>query len=100
VPRICSCAGVVTKSKQTGGPDKEPMPGYVQQRCNNRLKNVEAVGKVRQYGPEDLRRSAEELEANSSLTEFGMAKRLVRLAKYFWHPPRLTAVLRTCSSLR
>jgi hypothetical protein len=60
------------------------MPSYVQQRCNKRLKNVvlQAVEKVRQYGPEDLRRSAEELEANGSHTEFGMAKRLVRLAKY------------------
>ena len=84
VRRICSYAGVVTKTKQTGGPEKEPMPSYVQQRCNKRLKNVvlQAVEKVRQYGPEDLRRSAEELEANGSHTEFGMAKRLVRLAKY------------------
>jgi hypothetical protein len=84
VRRICSYAGVVTKTKQTGGPEKEPMPAYVQQRCNKRLKNVvlQAVEKVRQYGPEDLRRRAQELEANGSHTEFGMAKRLVRLAKY------------------
>jgi transposase len=82
--RICSYCGVVAKSQQTGGPEKEPRPGYVQQRCNKRLKNVvlQAVEKVRQFGPEDLRRSAEELQANGSHTQFGMAKRLVRLAKY------------------
>ena len=84
VRRMCSYAGVVSKTKQTGGPEKEPVSGYVQQRCNKRLKNVvlQAVEKVRQYGPEDLCRAAEELEAHGSHTEFGMAKRLVRLAKY------------------
>jgi transposase len=84
VRRVCSYAGVAPKTKQTGGPDKEPVTGYVQQRCNKRLKNVvlQAVEKVRQFGPEDLVRAAQELEANGSHTEFGMAKRLVRLAKY------------------
>jgi hypothetical protein len=84
VRRMCSYAGVVSKTKQTGGPEKQPVSGHVQQRCNKRLKNVvlQAVGKVRQFGPEDLRRTAQELEAHGSHTEFGMAKRLVRLAKY------------------
>jgi hypothetical protein len=84
VGRMCSYAGVVSKTKQTGGPEKEPVSGYVQQRCNKRLKNVvlQAVEKVRQFGPEDLRRAAQELEAHGSHTEFGLAKRLVRLAKY------------------
>jgi len=56
----------------------------VQQRCNKRLKNVvlQAVEKVRQYGPEDLRHSAQELEARGAHTQFAMAKRLVRLAKH------------------
>ena len=84
VRRLCSYAGVVPKTKQTGGPDKEPLTAHVQQRCNKRLKNVvlQAVEKVRLFGPEDLRRTAQELEAHGSHTEFGMAKRLVRLAKY------------------
>jgi transposase len=84
VRRMCSYAGVVSKTKQTGGPDKEPIPGHVQQRCNKRLKNavLQAVEKVRQFGPGDLRRVAQELEAHGSHTEFGLAKRLVRLAKY------------------
>lgn len=82
--RMCSYAGVVSKTKQTGGPEKQPVSGHVQQRCNKRLKNVvlQAVEKVRQFGPEDLRRAAQELEAHGSHTKFGVAKRLVRLAKY------------------
>jgi len=84
VRRLCSYAGVIPKSKQTGGPDQEPLTGHVQRRCNKRLKNVvlQAVEKVRQYGPEDLRHSAQELEARGAHTEFAMAKRLVRLAKH------------------
>jgi transposase len=84
VRRMCSYSGVVSKTKQTGGPQQEPKAGYVQHRCNKRLKNVvlQTVEKVRQFGPEDLRRAAQELEAHGSHVEFGLAKRLVRLAKY------------------
>jgi hypothetical protein len=84
VRRLCSYAGVVPKTKQTGGPEQEPRSGHVQQRCNKRLKNVvlQAVEKVRQYGPEELRRAAQELEARGAHTEYGLAKRLVRLCKY------------------
>jgi transposase len=84
VRQLCSYSGVVPKSKQTGGPDKEAIVGCVQQRCNKRLKNVvlQAVEKVLQFGPEDLRQTAQELEARGAHTEFAMAKRLVRLAKY------------------
>jgi transposase len=84
VRQLCSYSGVVPKSKQTGGPQKEPVVGAVQQRCNKRLNNVvlQAVEKVLQFGPEDLRQAAQELEARGAHTEFGIAKRLVRLAKY------------------
>jgi transposase len=84
VRQLCSYSGVVPKSKQTGGPGKEPIVGAVQQRCNKRLKNVvlQAVEKVIQFGPEELRRTAQELEARGAHTEFAIAKRLVRLGKY------------------
>ncbi len=83
VRRLCSYSGVVPKTKQTGGPDKEPTVGKVQRRCNKRFKNVvlQAVEKVRLWGPEDLRHSAQELEARGAHTEFALAKRLIRLAK-------------------
>jgi hypothetical protein len=82
--RLCSYAGVVPKTKQTGGPDKEPVVGSVQQRCNKHLKNVvlQAVEKTRQFGPEDLRQAAQNLEVRGAHTEYGLAKRLVRLCKY------------------
>jgi hypothetical protein len=84
VRQLCSYSGVVPKSKQTGGPQKEPLVGAVQQRCNKRLKNVvlQAVQKVIQHGPEELRRTAQELQARGAHTEFALAKRLVRLGKY------------------
>jgi transposase len=84
VRRLCSYAGVVPRTKQTGGPDKEPRVGSVQQRCNKRFKNVvlQAVEKVRQHGPEDMLKAAQQLAAQGSHVEFAMAKRLVRLAKY------------------
>jgi transposase len=84
VRQLCSYSGVVPKTKQTGGPQKEPLVGPVQQRCNKRLKNVvlQAVQKVIRFGPEDLRRAAQELQARGAHTEFALAKRLVRLAKY------------------
>ncbi len=84
VRQLCSYSGVVPKTKQTGGPQKEPVVGAVQQRCNKRLKNVvlQAVEKVIQHGPEELRQTAQELEARGAHTEFALAKRLVRLGKY------------------
>ena len=84
VRQLCSYSGVVPKTKQTGGPDKEPVVGTVQQRCNKRLKNVvlQAAEKVIQYGPEELRQTAQQLEARGAHTAFALAKRLVRLGKY------------------
>jgi transposase len=87
VRQLSAYAGVVPRTKQTGGPQKPPVTGHVQQRCNKRFKNVVllAVEKVRQFGPEDLRRDAQKLQAQGSHTEFALAKRLVRLAKYLVH---------------
>jgi len=87
VRRLSAYAGVVPRSKQTGGPQKAPVTGHVQQRCNKRFKNVVllAVEKVRQFGPEDLRLQAQKLQAQGSHTNFALAKRLVRLAKYLVH---------------
>lgn len=84
VRQLCSYSGVVPKSKQTGGPGQEAVVSGVQPRCNKRLKNVvlQAVEKVLQHGPEDLRQCAQQLDARGAHTEFGIAKRLVRLAKY------------------
>jgi transposase len=82
--RICSYGGVVPSTKQSGGPDKAPVTGPVQQRCNKRFKNavLRAVDQVRVHGPEDLIEAARQLEAQGSHVEFALAKRLIRLGKY------------------
>ncbi|HWT79498.1 MAG TPA: transposase, partial [Candidatus Methylomirabilis sp.] len=82
--QLCSYSGVVPRTKQTGGPDQEPVVGTVAQRCNKRLKNVvlQAAEKVIQYGPEEWRQSAQQLEARGAHTAFAVAKRLIRLGKY------------------
>jgi transposase len=84
VRQLCSYCGVVPRSKQTGGPKKEPLVGAVGQRCNKRLKNVvlQAVQKVILHGPDELRQAAQALQARGAHTEFALAKRLVRLGKY------------------
>jgi len=84
VRQLCSYGGVVPRTKQTGGPDKQAVVIGVHPRANKRFKNVVllAVEKVRQWGPEELRQAAQELEARGAHTDFAMAKRLVRLAKY------------------
>jgi transposase len=84
VRQLCSYAGVVPRTEQTGGPNKEPVTGSVQQRCNKRLKNVvlQAVEKVCLFGSEDLRRAAQDLDARGAHTNFAMAKRLLRIDKY------------------
>jgi len=40
------------------------------------------VEKVRQWGTEELRQTAQELAARGAHTEYAMAKRLARIAKY------------------
>ena len=84
VRQLCSYAGVVPKTEQTGGPDKEPVTGPVQQRCNKRLKNVvlQAVEKVSRYGSDDLIRTAQDLDARGARTSSAMAKRIIRICKY------------------
>ncbi len=82
--QLCSYAGVVPRTNQTGGPDREPVTGPVQQRCNKRLKNVvlQAVEKVYLFGSEDLRHTAQGLEARGAHATFAMAKRIIRICKY------------------
>jgi transposase len=84
VRSLCAYGGVVPRSKQTGGPDHEPVVGSAQRRCNMRFKNavLQAVQKVQQYGTTDLRQMAHRLEEQGSHVEFGLAKRLLRLGKY------------------
>jgi transposase len=84
VRSLCAYAGVVPRIKQTGGPDRAPVTGPPQRRCNTRLKNalLQAVEKVRQWDRADLLQRAQHLEEQGSHVEFGMAKWLLRLGQY------------------
>jgi hypothetical protein len=83
VRRTCSYAGVVSKTKQTGGPDRDALVGHAQQRCNKRLKNavLQTVEKVRQYGQPELVEQFVRLDERGAHTERLMAKRLIRICK-------------------
>jgi hypothetical protein len=83
VRRTCSYAGVVSKTKQTGGPDRAPLVGHAQHRCNKRLKNaiLQTVEKVRQHGSPELLEQFAALEGRGAHTERLMAKRLIRICK-------------------
>lgn len=83
VRRTCSYAGVVSKTKQTGGPDRAPVVGHAQHRCNKRLKNavLQTVEKVRQYGSPELLEQFAQLDDRGAHTERVMAKRLIRICK-------------------
>jgi len=83
VRRLCSYAGVIPRVKQTGGPERQAIATHVQSRCNKRFKNaiLQAVEKVCIWGSDDLRQTAQKLEARGAHREFAMAKRLVRLCK-------------------
>jgi hypothetical protein len=83
VRRTCSYAGVVSKSKQTGGPERAPLVGHAQHRCNKRLKNavLQTVEKVRPYGSPELLEQFAQLDQRGAHTERLMAKRLIRICK-------------------
>jgi transposase len=83
VRRTCSYAGVVSRTKQTGGPERGALVGHAQHRCNKRLKNavLQTVEKVRQYGSPELLEQFMQLDERGAHTERLMAKRLIRICK-------------------
>jgi hypothetical protein len=107
VRRLCSYAGVIPRIKQTGGPDRQAITTSVQSRCNKRFKNaiLQAVEKVCIWGSDDLRQTAQQLEARGAHMEFAMAKRMVRLCKHLvatgtvYRPKPLMAVEASKDSL-
>lgn len=83
VRRTCSYAGVISRTKQTGGPERAPLVGHAPHRCNKRLKNavLQTVEKVRQHGSPELLEQFAALDQRGAHTERIMAKRLIRICK-------------------
>lgn len=80
--RLCSYAGIVPRTKQTGGPDKAPVIGTVSRRSNRILKDyvVQCGCHLGLHGPEELMEDHSRRSANGQHADFGMARRFLRLA--------------------
>jgi transposase len=79
--RLCSYAGIVPRTKQTGGPEKGAKTGKVSRRCNHILKDyiVQCGNHLGQHGPADLKEDHRRRGANRQHADFGMARRFLRM---------------------
>lgn len=80
VTQLCAYAGVIPSTKQTGGPDKEPVQGKTRKGCNRILKNylVQAAMHIGRHGPSDLQETYRKLTENGQHADFAIARRLLR----------------------
>ena len=78
--QLCAYAGVVPRSKQSGGPDKEARQGKTPIGRNRILKNhlVQAANQIGQHGPIGLKETYQKLSENGQHADFAMARRLLR----------------------
>ena len=83
VRSLCSYAGIVPRTSQSGGPDKPAQSGTVQRRCNRRAKNwlVQAGSSLGRCGPPELQRQHQQLQDHGQHADFIMSKRLLRIFK-------------------
>jgi len=81
VRRLSSYAGIVPRTKQTGGPEKGAKTGKVSRRCNHILKDyiVQCGNHLGQHGPADLKEDHRRRGANKQHADFGMARRFLRM---------------------
>lgn len=79
---LASYAGVVPRVKQSGGPESEPRVGRVSKRNNHILKDylLQASNHIGRHGPEDLKQDFQRRKCQGQNAEFGMARRLMRIA--------------------
>jgi transposase len=79
--RLGSYAGIVPRTKQTGGPEKGAKTGKVSRRCNHILKDyiVQCGNHLGQHGPADLKEDHRRRSANGQHADFGMARRYLRM---------------------
>lgn len=79
--RLGSYAGIIPRTKQTGGPEKSAKVGHVSRRCNHILKDyiVQCGNHLGQHGPADLKEDHRRRGANKQHADFGMARRFLRM---------------------
>lgn len=81
VRRLSSYAGIVPRTKQTGGPEKGAKTGKVSRRSNHILKDyiVQCGNHLGQHGPADLKADHRRRGAHKQHADFGMARRFLRM---------------------
>ncbi len=79
---LASYAGVVPRVKQSGGPESEPRVGSVSKKNNHILKDylLQASNHMGLHGPEDLKKDFQRRRIHGQNAEFGIARRLMRIA--------------------
>ena len=84
VKNIVSYAGIIPRTAQSGGPEKETKTGSVAKRCNRILKDyvVQSANHIGQHGPDELMTDYHRRETNSQHADFGMGRRYIRLAMH------------------
>lgn len=87
-PELCSYAGIIPASKQSGGPDQPPHDLGTRPRCNRRLKNyaVQIGDKLGLIGPPELRQRHKQILDRGGAADFALAKEALALARDP-HPP-------------
>ena len=80
--QIVSYSGIIPRTIQTGGPEKEAHSGPVTKRCNRILKDhtVQSGSHVGRQGPDELVADYKRREANGQHADFGIARRFLRAA--------------------
>lgn len=81
--RLCSYAGIVPATFQTGGPDQPAAQGHTMARCNRILKDwvVQSAQKIHLYGPPELKERISRWNANGQHGIYAAARRYLRLLR-------------------
>ena len=82
--RLSAYAGIVPRSKQSGGKNSPARHGTVSRRSNHRFKNflVQCGNHMGQHGPAELKEDHGRRTANGQNADFGMARRYLRIGMH------------------
>jgi transposase len=83
VDSLCSYAGIVPSTFQSGGPDQPAFQGHTPARCNHILKDwtLQSAQKISLYGPPELKDRIARWNANGQHGLFAAARRYLRLLR-------------------
>ena len=83
VDPLCSYAGIIPFTYQSGGPDSDATSGYVSPRCNRRLKDwvLQATQKMARWGDRHWCDRYKQWQANDQNALFAGGKRFIRLTR-------------------